>query len=271
MQATINGAKIHFTEAGEPGALPVLFVHGFPFSGAMWDVQLRAVGCPYRAIAYDIRGLGRSEVGDGQYTMEGLVDDMVGLLDHLDIDKTVVVGLSMGGYIALRALERDPGRFLAAVLCDTRSEADDNASRLKRATAAAAVKRDGAAAFAESFVPAVFARESLRSRPEAVKLIRDIIAATSPLAIAGHLLAMAGRTDTTASLPAIAVPTLIMVGEQDTLTPPALSQAMHKQIPGSELHLVPGAGHMSNLENPEFFNSRLLDFLTTATRGGTPA
>lgn len=261
MHATINGAAIYFTENGEPGDMPVLFVHGFPFSGAMWDLQLEALGRRYRTIAYDIRGLGRSEIGDGQYTIEGHVDDLVGLLDHLEIDKTVIVGLSMGGYIALRALERNPERFLAAVLCDTRSEADDNAGKLKRATGAAAVKRDGAAVFAESFVPAVFAPESLRTTPEAVKLIRNIITTTSPQAIAGHLIAMACRTDTTASLASIGIPTLIIVGEADTLTPPRLSQAMHERIPGSVLHQVPGAGHMSNLENPEFFNARLLEFL----------
>ncbi|MEK6813178.1 MAG: alpha/beta fold hydrolase [Nitrospirota bacterium] len=261
MEATINGGIIYFVETGERGRLPVLFVHGFPFSSAMWDSQMEAVGRRCRAIACDIRGLGRSEVGDGQYTIEGHVDDLIGLLDRLEIDKTVVVGLSMGGYIALRTLERNPERFLAAVLCDTRAEADDNAGKLKRANGAASVKRHGAAAFAESFLPAVFAPESLRTKPEAVKLIKSIIAATPPLAIAGHLIAMAGRTDTTASLAAIGVPTLIMVGENDTLTPPALARAMHERIPGSKLYLVPGAGHMSNLENPEFFNSRLLEFL----------
>jgi 3-oxoadipate enol-lactonase len=267
MQVTINGATIHYLETGGPGRLPVLFVHGFPFSSAMWDVQMQVVGRDYRAIAYDIRGLGRSDVGDGQYTIEGHVDDLVGLLDRLDIDKTVVVGLSMGGYIALRALERNPERFLAAALCDTRSEADENAGKLKRATGAALVKRDGAAAFAESFVPAVFAPGSLRTRTEAVRLIRKIISETSPLAIAGHLIAMACRTDTTASLASMEIPTLIMAGEEDSVTPPALARAMHERIRGSELHLVPEAGHMSNLENPDFFNSRLLAFLGKVAAG----
>lgn len=261
MQVNINGAAIHVTDAGTPERMPVLFVHGFPFSGAMWEPQMEAAGRFYRTVSYDIRGLGRSGIGDGQYTIEGHVDDLIGLLDHLDIDKTVLAGLSMGGYIALRALERNPERFLAAVLCDTRSEGDDNAGKLKRAAAAAAVKQSGAGAFADSFVPAVFAPESFQTKPQAVQLIRDIIAATSPLAIAGHLIAMAGRTDTTASLASIGIPTLIMVGEKDAVTPPACAQAMHERIPGSELHLVPGAAHMSNLENPEFFNARLLDFM----------
>lgn len=261
MQATIKGVTIHFEERGAPGGVPVLFVHGFPFRSAMWDLQVEAVSRRYRVVTYDIRGLGKSDVGDGQYTIESHVDDLVGLLDHLHIDRTVVVGLSMGGYIALRALERSPERFIAAVLCDTRSEADDNAGKTKRAAGAVAVKRDGAAAFADSFVPAVFAPESLQSKPAAVELIRGMISATSPLSIAGHLIAMAARTDTTASLASIQVPTLIMVGEKDAVTPPAAARAMHERIPGSELHVVPGAGHMSNLENPAFFNARLMEFL----------
>lgn len=261
MRVQINGAALHITDSGNPTGVPVLFVHGFPFSSAMWDAQLEAASRRYRTIAYDIRGMGNSEVGDGQYTIEGHVDDLLGVLDHLGIAKAVVVGLSMGGYIALRALERNPERFLAAVLCDTRSEADDNAGRVKRAAGAASVKRDGAAAFAESFVPAVFAPESLRTKPEAVKLIREIISTTSPLSIAGHLIAMAARTDTTDSLASIAVPTLIMVGEKDAVTPPAAARALHERMPKSELHIVPGAAHMSNLENPEFFNARLMEFL----------
>lgn len=267
MQTTINGAAIWFTNAGAPEGMPVLFVHGFPFSSAMWDPQTAAAGGRYRTITYDIRGLGRSDTGDGQYTIEGHVDDLIGLLDHLHIDRTAVVGLSMGGYIALRALERNPERFLAAVLCDTRSESDDNTARVKRAAGAAAVKRDGAAVFADGFVPAVFAPDSLHTRPEAVKLIRDIIAATTPRAIAGHLIAMAGRTDTTASLASIRIPVLIMVGEHDAVTPPGHAMAMHERIAGSTLHVVPGAGHLGNLENPEFFNARLLEFLQQISAG----
>jgi 3-oxoadipate enol-lactonase len=261
VHARINGTTIHFVETGESQAPTVLFVHAFPLSSAMWDAQMEVAGRVHRCIAYDIRGLGHSEVGDAQYTIEGGVDDLLALLDYLDIGKVVVVGLSMGGYIALRALQRNPERFLAAVLCDTRSEADDDAGKLGRAVAAAAVKRDGAEAYAASFLPSVFAPESLRTRAQAVKRMKDIISMTTPLAIAGHLIAMAGRTDTTASLSAIRVPTLILVGEHDARTPPDSSRAMHQRIPGSELHVVPGAGHMSNLENPEFFNARLQDFL----------
>src|SRR5512135_2423281 len=121
-----------YVESGPPSAMPVVFIHGFPFSHEMWQPQLEAVGKRHRAIAYDVRGHGGSFAGDGQYTIEGHVDDLLGLLDTLKIKKTVIVGLSMGGYIALRALERNPERFRAAVLCDTRSEADTDEGKLRR-------------------------------------------------------------------------------------------------------------------------------------------
>ncbi len=261
MKISLNGTSLHVEDAGDPRGSPVVFVHGFPFSGAMWQPQVAAVSPRYRAVTYDLRGMGRSAVGDGQYTIEGHVDDLIALLDHLGSTSPVIVGLSMGGYVTLRAVERHPDRFRALVLCDTRSEADDDPGKLKRAAGVAGVKRDGSAAFAAAFVPAVFAPASLTANPEAVSLIRDTIAATPPLAIAGQLLAMAGRTDTTPSLGRIAAPTLILCGELDAVTPPALSQAMHERIPGSRLEIVPDAGHLSNLENPGYFNGCLLDFL----------
>ena len=261
MKTISNGMGIHYVENGEFGAPPVVFIHGFPFSHAMWARQLEAVGRTHRAIAYDLRGHGASDVGDGQYTVEGHVDDLLLLLDHLGLARVTLIGLSMGGYIALRAVERAPARFGALVLCDTRSEADGNEAKLKRAAGAVAVKRDGAAAFAEGFVKAVFAPGTFKTRPEAVAAIRLIIENTAPLAIAGTLIALAGRTDTTASLAAIKVPTLVLCGEHDAVTPPDAARSLHEKIAGSELHLVPEAGHLANLENPDFFDAKLLDFL----------
>ncbi len=257
----INDAHLLVSQHGHPSALPVVFIHGFPFSHAMWQSQISAVSGQFRAIAYDVRGLGGSSVGDGQYTIEGHVDDLIGLLDHLEIPKAVILGQSMGGYIALRALERNPERWTAAVLCNTRSEADTNEGRIGRAGAIRMVKKSGSQAFADDFVRKVFAPASFTRVPEAVKMITGVIAKTPPLAIAGTLLALAGRTDTTGSLSRISVPTLIMVGEQDVITPPEASRTMHERIASSELHLVPAAAHMSPLENPEFVNSHLLEFL----------
>jgi 3-oxoadipate enol-lactonase len=265
MRATINGASFFYLDQGHREGLPVVFVHGFPFSHAMWKGQIEAAGTFCRVITYDLRGLGESDVGDGQYTIEGHVDDLIGLLDLLGIKKTAIVGLSMGGYITLRAIERNPERFVAAVLCDTRSEADSNDTKIKRALGIKSVKEQGSRQFADTFVKGVFAEESFRRNPEAVRFIHGIIGKTSPLSIAGSLLALASRTDTTESLPLIAVPTLILVGEHDVTTPPSASRSMHEKIRQSELFIIPGAAHMSNLENPAAFNEKIGSFLQQIT------
>ena len=262
MRALLNGLNLNYSLAGESAAPPVLFVHGFPFSLEMWREQIDAVAAEgFRAVAYDIRGHGMSDVGDGQYTIESHVDDLFALLDHLKIPKSVIVGLSMGGYIALRALEREPGRFVGAVLCDTRSEPDTDEGRVKRAASVRSVKKSGSYAYAADYVKMMFAQETFSANPAAVESIRQIISRTPPLSIAGTLIALAARTDTTASLEKISVPTLILVGERDAVTPLPSSQSMKAKIPGAELHIVPGAGHLSNLDNPAYFNEKLLAFL----------
>jgi len=257
----VNGITLKYIDQGPRSGLPVVFIHGFPFSHAMWAGQVAAFSKDHRCIAYDIRGLGQSDPGDNQYSIEGHVDDLLGLLDALGLKKVLPVGLSMGGYITLRALERAQDRFLGAVLCDTRSEADSDEAKIRRFAGMKAVKAEGSRVFAESFVRAVFAAASFQRSPEAVAMIHDVISRTPPVSIAGTLLALAARTDTTASLSRIALPTLIIVGDEDSLTPPAASRAMHERIPGSTLRLIPGAGHMSNLENPGAFNDALAEFL----------
>jgi len=261
VEASVNGTKIHYIEAGDTVAKPVVLVHGFPFSREMWLPQIERLRDRFRVIAYDVRGHGRSEVSDGQYTIELFVDDLIGLLDHLKIEKVVLCGLSMGGYIALRAVERNPERFRALILCDTSSEADTNEAKLRRAASIKTVKRDGVKAYAETFVKAVFAPESLAKKTEIVAAIRGIIESNSPLAICGTLLALAGRTETTSSLSKFDVPTLVLVGELDKLTPPSLSAKMRDNLRNAEFHIIPGAAHLSNLENPEEFNNHLLSFL----------
>jgi pimeloyl-ACP methyl ester carboxylesterase len=261
MKALLPSGAIEYVDTGNRNDMPVVFMHGFPFSHEMWAPQLGPTAHSHRAIAYDIRGHGMSEIGDGQYTIDGHVDDLFAFLDLLSIKECVAVGLSMGGYITLRAMEREPGRFKGAVLCDTKSEADTNEAKAKRFETMKAVKRGGSAEFAEGFARAVFWEGTFASQPEVVASIKRVIARTPPLAISGTLLALAARTDTTPSLAAISVPTLILVGEHDTVTPPAASRAMHERIPGSHLHLIPAAGHMSNLENPGAFNEHLLAFL----------
>lgn len=261
MLSAINDTMLDHTETGPADGPPVVLIHGFPFSQEMWTPQIGVLSPRFRVIAYDVRGHGKSPPGDGQYTLEFFVDDLIGLLDHLKIDRAILCGLSMGGYIALRAVERDPGRVRALVLCDTRSEADSNEAKLKRAATIKMVRKHGTALFAEGFVKSIFAPETFTANPDAVAMIKRIIQDSPPAGICGTLLALASRTDTTAGLPRIAVPTLILVGDQDGLTPPTAAEAMREKIPNSKMYVLPQAAHMSNLENPREFNARLLDFL----------
>ncbi len=256
-----SGVTINYVERGTPAGLPVMFIHGFPFSHRMWEPQMRALPHGIRAISYDLRGHGESQVADGQYTIEFLIDDLMALLDHLVVDKAVLCGLSLGGYVALRAVERYPDRVRALVLADTKSEPDSNEAKVKRSSTMLAVKRDGVPAFAENFVKAVFAPQNLTGQPQVVEFIKTLIRTNTQLGIAGTLLALAARTDTTPALAGIKVPTLILVGEHDALTPPAASEAMHRLIPASQYIVIPGAGHLANLENETAFNQALVAFL----------
>jgi len=261
MKTTINGIGMEYEAVGPRTGVPVVFIHGFPFSRGMWQPQVEVLKKDFYVVTYDVRGHGNSDVGDGQYSVEYFVDDLIGLIDHLRLSAAVVVGLSMGGYIALRAIERNPERFRALVLCDTRSEADNNEGKVKRANQALAVKKDGVKQFAETFVKGVFYEKTFHENSKAVETIQRIIEGTSPVAVAGTLLALAARTDSTPSLYTIKVPTLILVGQHDALTPPSASHAMKEKIPGAVLHVVPRSAHLSNLENAEEFNEHLLGFL----------
>jgi len=261
MDARINGTRIHYIEAGDPAGLPVVLIHGFPLSHAMWEPQIEALKGLCRVVAYDIRGQGESDAGDGLYCLELFVDDLLGVMDHLKVPRAVLCGLSMGGYIALRAAERAADRVKALVLCDTRAEADSNQAKLSRAAAVKAIQRDGVAAYAENFAKNVFSPQTLAEGKPCVERIKRIMKANPGLGLRGTLLALAGRTDAAAFLPSIKVPTLILAGANDALTPPAVSAAMSRAIPGSKLELIAEAGHLSSAENPGEFNKHLIEFL----------
>lgn len=266
MRALINNIGIEYEVSGTRMGLPVMFIHGFPFSKEMWKPQAEDLKKNYYVITYDVRGHGASDVGDGQYSIEFFVDDLIGLLEHLKITSAVLVGLSMGGYIAIRAAERHPERIRALVLCDTRSEADSNEGKIRRANQIKVIKSEGMKNFAETFLSTVFYEKTFQMNPQTIELVRKMIENTSTTAVAGTLLALAARTDTTSSLYNIKVPTLIFVGKHDSLTPPSAAHSMKEKIPNAELHVIPGAGHLSNLENPEEFNSHLLKFLSRVKR-----
>jgi pimeloyl-ACP methyl ester carboxylesterase len=261
MKVTLNGISINYVERGLPQGLPVIFLHGFPFNHTMWNPQAGALPNSVRFIAPDLRGHGESDVDDGLYTIEFFADDVLLLLDHLNIRQAVVCGLSMGGYIALECMKRRPELFIGLILADTRSESDANEAKRKRAATIRQIKSEGVQVFAEEFLKILLAPKSIASNPELVKHVKKMIVDNDPHAICATLLALASRVDATPSLGAITAPTLILCGAEDALTPPALSQAMHEKITGSELKIVPEAGHISTMENAPYVNSCIISFL----------
>lgn len=262
MRIKANGTKLYYKETkANPGAKAIIFIHGFPFSHKMWEEQMEILPADFKGIAYDIRGFGYSEVGEMPYNIDLFADDLLALIDALKLDKPVICGLSMGGYIALRAVEKNQSKIGGLVLCDARSEGDGDETKIKRFATIQSLHKEGVDSFAAGFVKNVFWEESFNRVPEKVEKIKRIIEDSSPSAIGRTLMALAARTDTSGKLDEIKFPTLIMVGEHDKVTPPIAAQGMHEKIEGSQLEIIPDAAHMSNLENPAEFNKLLLAFL----------
>ncbi len=261
MRVEINGIGLHYIDTGKRNGLPMLFLHGMTFDHTMWSPQIELLKSKRRVIALDLRGHGKSGVGDGQYTFRMFSEDLVALMDYLEIDKAALCGLSMGGAIALRTVELYPERVGALIFCDATCHADSDEARKRRESAIQTIKKDGLGSFADGFLRMVFTPETFSNKMEIVESMRKVIVSSSPLGICGALLAQAARTDTSEILSKIAVPTLLIVGEQDSITPPALFRSIHERVSESELRVIPNAAHVTNLENRQEFNKRLMDFM----------
>ena len=259
MKATLGGVDIEYDARGDGPT--VLFLHAFPLGMFMWDEQAAALGGSHRVVRFDARGFGGTPPDDGPLTMERIADDAAALLGLLGIEKAVVAGCSMGGYAALALARRHPEKLGALVLQDTRAGADTPEARSNRAALAARVLAEGASPAAEAFLPGLVGETTHRDRPGLVGSLRERIHATSPRGIASALHGLAARPDSRPTLASIGVPTLVVVGEEDVLTPPAESRAMAAAIAGSRLEVIPKAGHLSNLENPGAYDAALRSFL----------
>jgi 3-oxoadipate enol-lactonase len=256
------GVLLGVREAGSKSDPPLLFLHGFPLHGEMWAPQVAEFASAWRTIAPDVRGAGTSDIGTGQYTMELLVDDLFAVLDRVAGDDPVVaVGLSMGGYILLRALQREPHRFRGVVLCDTRSAADGRTGKLARAIGIRRIEIEGLEPFVDDFLAAVLAPGTRERRPDFWTALKRTMMENSPIGVRGQLLAMASRIDTGRVLGAISAPALVVNGSEDRLTRPSAGRAMAAKIPNAVFSIVEGAGHLSSLEAPVEFNRILGTYL----------
>ena len=261
MKKNINGISV-FTE-GDEKQKALIFVHGFPYDHHMWKNQIDEFSSNHFCVLYDNRGLGESIVGDGQFTMEQFVDDLETILDELKLDKPVLCGLSMGGYISLRAVERMQNIFSGLILCDTKSEADDNPGKLKRAAAIQQINSGKFDELIETFVRNCFGDKFVEENNAGYREVVERSKKNSPLGVKGCLLAMAGRTDTTEDLSKINIPTLVICGSEDKLSPPNVMKPMSEKILNSKFVLIEEAGHMTPVEKPEEVNSAIKNFLLT--------
>jgi len=256
----VNNFDLFYDDVGE-GNVPVIFVHGFPFDKSMWQGQLDFLQSAYRVIAFDIRGFGKSTDENSSLSIDLFTDDLIAFMDQLNIEKAVICGLSMGGYITLNAYQRFPDRFEALILADTQCIADTPEVKEKRYEAINDIEVNGVANFNESFIKKVFYKDSFTNKKEQVEELRSVVFSNPEHLIQRGLAAIAERSETCSTLDKITIPTLIICGKEDSVTPLAQSEAMKKAISGATLKVIENAGHVSNLEQADEFNKHLSDFL----------
>ncbi|BAS27204.1 alpha/beta hydrolase [Limnochorda pilosa] len=252
-------------EGDEPVAV---FLHAFPLQKAMWEPVLEALEGRARAVALDLPGFGSSASLPAEPTMDAYADATAGFLDALGIGQAILCGLSMGGYLAFALWRRHRERVAGLVLADTRAGADTAQARQGRYDLVARLELQGARAAAEQFLPNLVGPTTRGRRPELLEHLEGWILANSPQGMAAAARAMAERPDSTDLLAGIDVPALVVVGEEDGLTPPEEAERMAGAIPGATLARIPQAGHLSALEQPGPFNSVLIGFLDRFRAGG---
>lgn len=256
----VDHITINYDDQGQ-GAVPIIFIHGFPFDKNMWKPQVKFLKENYRVIAYDIRGFGRSMHDGTNFSIDLFAYDLIKLMDGLKIPKAVICGLSMGGYIALNAIKLYPERFEKLILADTQCIADTSEAKENRYKAIKKVEEEGVSEFAEEFIKKVFHKDYLIDQKDFVETTKKVVLSTQPKTITSALSALAEREETCSSLNDINIPTLIICGRQDEPTPVKQSEAMHKSIKGSVLKIIEHAGHLPNLEQADEFNETIEKFL----------
>ena len=248
---------------GDRAARVVMLIHAFPLSGVMWEAQAKALPQGWRMIAPDLRGFGGSTAGSNgeSGSIDDYAVDVVDLLKELGITSAVVGGCSMGGYVTFALLRAAPSLARGIVLADTRAGADTSEGRANRRAMLALAEREGPSGVARDMTGKLLGKTSLDERPELEPLVRRWIKQQSHEAIQAAILRMMSRPDSFGMLPSIAAPALVIVGEEDTLTPPAESRKLAEALPTAELVIVPRAGHLANIEQPDAFNAALSRFL----------
>lgn len=256
-----NIRGLNVVEFGEENKQGIIFLHAFPLCSRMWDKQAEALQNDYRVVVYDLRSFGYSELGDGHFTIDSHVGDLISIIDSLKMEKPVICGLSMGGYITLRALELYQSKFKAAILADTKTESDNNPTKLARAEQIKMIKNAQRAQFTENFIKVAISETNFNEKPELVENLKKMISWQKNEAITGALLTLAARTDTTDALEKFELKMLIIAGKEDKLTPPEFSKIIYGKTRNSDLKFISNAGHLPNMENPDEFNNVIIEFM----------
>lgn len=264
MLAQINGITLAFTDQGT--GFPLVFIHAFPLNRTMWTEQAQILSSQFRVITIDLRGHGESDAPLWHYTLDQAADDVRSLLDHLSVRHAVFVGLSMGGYVLFTFYRTYGERVKGLVLANTRAQADTQEGKRARFEMAQVAYKQGARAIADIMVPKLLSPATIRTRPELVQKVRTMIEGNQVSGIAGDLMAMAERPDSTPLLAQITCPTQIIVGELDLPTPPSDAKLMADRIPNARLAVIPEAAHLSNLEQPDLFNKTVRAFVSEIAR-----
>jgi pimeloyl-ACP methyl ester carboxylesterase len=263
--AVVNGIEIGYDDVGNATGIPIAFAHAFPLNRTMWAPQVSALVDRCRCVAWDYRGLGES-AAQPPFTVDQYADDLAALLDQLHLDdKVVLAGCSMGGYVALAFWRRHRQRVRALVLTDTRASADTKDALAKRADQIAQAQNEGATSVANALIQGVVGKTTREKQPDTYDAVHRMMAQAPVDGIVAAIEAMMHRPDSTPLLPTIDVPTLVVVGDEDVLTPVKEARAMHAQIRGSRLEIIAQAGHLASIERPAAFNHVLAEFLGALT------
>jgi len=258
---TVNDISIGYTDSGNEKGHPVIFIHGFPLNKSMWKDQRKALWNTYRVITYDIRGYGNSEPGAEEISIDLLTSDLLHFIDGLKLEKVVLCGFSMGGYIALNAMDKFPDRIIGLVLANTQCQADTEKVKKGRLKTCEDIRQNGLELFADQLLHGLFYANPEKENSKEIIEVRRMIEGNSVDVVCNSLMAMANRKETCSVLEKIDIPTLILVGKEDEVIPLAKSEFMQSKIDGATLNIVSDAAHLSNIDNPVEFNRYLAQFL----------
>ncbi len=260
-RVTVRSVQLYMRSAGT--GVPVVLLHAFPLSSAMWLAQREGLAAACRVITPDLRGFGGSRLGDDEPSIDLMADDVAAVLDREGVERAVIGGQSMGGYVTMAFCRRHPDRVLGVILADTKAGQDADQARQNRERIARQVESDGTGVLVEEVLPGLIGTTTRERRAMVYGRVRGLVQAAPPGAVAWAQRAMAGRPDSFDTLAALKTPALVIVGEEDRLTTREDAEAMLRAVPDGRLAVIERAGHLSAVEQPEAFNAAVAAFVSS--------